>query len=162
MPTQTRRGSLGSMAMAPIDCTPARSKTGRKVVPPSVDFHTPPLAAPAKIVVLPSTLRAATADTRPLITAAPTLRAPRPESTPASTRAGPAAAGAAGAAARDTSAAAGRAGRAGGAAAPGKRKVASSSAAFASARSTTARHWRGAFFGPPSSANGNHTPSTCS
>ena len=46
VPTQTTRGFFGSMAMAPIDCTGCLSKTGRKVVPPSWLFHTPPLAAP--------------------------------------------------------------------------------------------------------------------
>ncbi len=41
------------MAIAPIDCTGCLSKTGLKTVPPSVDFHTPPLAAPTNSVSLP-------------------------------------------------------------------------------------------------------------
>src|SRR3981081_488893 len=77
VPTQMLRGSLGSMAMAPLDCTGCLSKTGLNVVPPSYDFHTPPLAAPTYTVVLPSSTRAATAETRPLRAAEPLLRAPR-------------------------------------------------------------------------------------
>ena len=46
VPTQTVFGSFGSMAMAPIDCTGCLSNFGVNVVPPFVDFHTPPLAAP--------------------------------------------------------------------------------------------------------------------
>ena len=46
VPTQITCAFFGSMAMAPIDCTGCRSKTGLKVVPPSWLFHTPPLAAP--------------------------------------------------------------------------------------------------------------------
>src|SRR5438270_13631331 len=84
VPTQTVRGSLGSMVMAPIDCTGCLSNTGLKRVPESWLFHTPPLAAPTYTSVLPSTLRPATADTRPLIVADPMLRAPRPEMTPSS------------------------------------------------------------------------------
>ena len=53
VPTQTFFGFFGSSAMAPIDCTGCSSKTGRKVVPPSSDFQTPPLAAPTKMVILP-------------------------------------------------------------------------------------------------------------
>ncbi len=53
-------------------------------MPPSIDFHTPPDAAPTKIVVLPSSLYAATAATRPLIAAEPMFRAPRPDSAPLS------------------------------------------------------------------------------
>src|SRR6266480_4155284 len=47
LPTQTFFGLEGSSAIAPIDCTGCSSNTGLKVVPPSVDFHTPPLAAPS-------------------------------------------------------------------------------------------------------------------
>ena len=66
--------------MAPMDCTSCLSKIGRKVVPPSLDFHTPPDAAPTSNVVLPSASgRAAMAAMRPLIAAEPMLRAPRPE-----------------------------------------------------------------------------------
>jgi hypothetical protein len=49
-------------------------------VPASSDFHTPPLAAPTKTVILPDgSLIAAIADIRPLMVAEPMLRAPRPE-----------------------------------------------------------------------------------
>src|SRR5512138_826226 len=90
VPTHTFLGFDGSIATAPIDCTGILSNTGRNVVPPSVDFQTPPLAAPTKTRVFPPTTRAAIAAIRPLIAAEPTLRAPRPERTPASSRAGPA------------------------------------------------------------------------
>ena len=46
VPTQTFFGFFGSIVTAPIDCTGCLSKTGLKVVPPSSDFQTPPLAAP--------------------------------------------------------------------------------------------------------------------
>ena len=46
VPTQTVFGFFGSMAIAPIDCTGCLSKTGLNVVPPFIDFQTPPLAAP--------------------------------------------------------------------------------------------------------------------
>ena len=52
VPTQTFFGFFGSSAIAPIDCTGCSSKTGRKRVPPSSDFQTPPLAAPTKMVSL--------------------------------------------------------------------------------------------------------------
>jgi hypothetical protein len=81
VPTQTVLGRLGSRAMAPMDCTGWRSNTGWNVVPPSVDFHTPPLAAPTYRVVLPPAWCAARAATRPLIAAEPMLRAPSPEIT---------------------------------------------------------------------------------
>src|SRR5437764_3007671 len=84
-PAHTISGLVGSSASAPIDCTGCLSNTGRKVVPPSVDFHTPPDAAPTNTVVLPPALRAATAATRPLIAADPMLRASSPDSAPAST-----------------------------------------------------------------------------
>src|SRR5712675_2502202 len=97
VPTQTVCGFLGSMAIAPIDWTLALSKTGRKVVPPSADFHTPPLPAPTYRVVLPPSLRAASAAMRPLIVADPMLRACSPEITPESSRAARAAGAAGGA-----------------------------------------------------------------
>ena len=53
VPTQTFVGCEGSTAIAPIDCTGSSSNTGLNVVAPSVDFHTPPLAAPTKRVILP-------------------------------------------------------------------------------------------------------------
>src|SRR2546426_12491897 len=85
VPTQTTSGWFGSIAMAPIDWTGSLSNTGLKVVPPSRDFHTPPLAAPTNSSTLPSSaLRAATAAMRPLMAADPMLRAPRPETTPLS------------------------------------------------------------------------------
>ncbi|MBK7044798.1 MAG: hypothetical protein IPH50_14685 [Rhodanobacteraceae bacterium] len=46
VPTQTFFGFDGSIAMAPIDCTGWSSNFAAKVVPPSSDFQTPPLAAP--------------------------------------------------------------------------------------------------------------------
>src|SRR6266850_308380 len=85
LPTQTVCGFDGSMAMAPMDCTGCLSNTGLKVVPPSMDFHTPPLAAPTNSVVRPSLpLTAASAAMRPLMAAEPMLRAPRPEMVPLS------------------------------------------------------------------------------
>src|SRR2546430_11945394 len=84
VPTQMVFGLLGSMVMAPIDCTFSLSNTGLNRVPPSSDFHTPPEAAPTKTMVLPPSLRAATAATRPDIAAEPMLRMPSPETTPAS------------------------------------------------------------------------------
>src|SRR5437763_6688565 len=78
-PAQTTFGFLGSMAMAPIDCTGCLSKTGLKVVPPLTDFQTPPLAAPTyKVMRLPS-CTASMAAMRPDMAADPMLRAPRPE-----------------------------------------------------------------------------------
>src|SRR5437773_6288374 len=80
VPTQTFFGFLGSSAIAPIDCTGCSSNTGRYRVPLSSDFQTPPLAAPMKSVILPEGSRIpAMAEMRPLIVAAPMLRAPRPE-----------------------------------------------------------------------------------
>ena len=67
------------MATAPIDCTSGLSKTDLKVVPPLIDFHTPPLAAPTKTVSRPLSLMASTAAMRPLIVADPILRADKPE-----------------------------------------------------------------------------------
>src|SRR2546421_12847656 len=71
--------------MAPIDWTGCSSNTGLKVVAPSVDFHTPPLAAPTNSVSFPDgSAKPASAAMRPLIAAAPMLRAPRPEIAPES------------------------------------------------------------------------------
>src|SRR5262245_8011332 len=82
VPTQTVEGWLGSIATAPIDCAGWSSKTGLKVVPPSRERQTPPLAEPTESSTLPSgVLRASTAAMRPLIVAEPTLRAPSPEMT---------------------------------------------------------------------------------
>src|SRR6187401_561083 len=86
VPTHTTCGLDGSIVTAPIDCTGCLSNTGLNVVPPSVDFHTPPLAAPTYNNVLPSTLRAATAAMRPLMVAEPMLRMPSPEMVPESKR----------------------------------------------------------------------------
>src|SRR3974390_2069541 len=79
VPTHTIFGFGGSMVTAPMDCTSVLSKTDLKVVPPFTDFHTPPLAAPAKTVSRPCSWTASTAAMRPLITADPILRAGRPE-----------------------------------------------------------------------------------
>src|SRR6185312_15259401 len=78
VPTQIVLGFAGSIVIAPIDCTLCLSNTGVNVVPPSVERHTPPEAAPTNSVVCPFTLTAATAAIRPLIAAEPMLRAPRP------------------------------------------------------------------------------------
>src|SRR5215470_6984426 len=79
VPTQTVLGAEGSIAMAPIDCEVCLSKTGLKVVPPFMDFQTPPLAAPTYTVSRPFSRTAARAATRPLIAAEPMFRALRPE-----------------------------------------------------------------------------------
>src|SRR6266702_2807766 len=84
VPAQTIFSLDGSSAMAPMDCTGCLSKTGLKVVPPSSDFQTPPLAAPTKTIVFPFSFRAAIAAMRPLIVAEPMLRAPKPLRTPES------------------------------------------------------------------------------
>ena len=46
VPTQMILDDCGSIVMAPIDCTDSLSNIGLKVVPPLIDFQTPPLAAP--------------------------------------------------------------------------------------------------------------------
>src|SRR5215510_15908631 len=84
VPTQTICGLFASIATAPMDCTDSLSNTGLKVVAPSIDFHTPPLAAPTKRVVRPPSLRAAIAEIRPLMVAEPMFRAPRPDTMPPS------------------------------------------------------------------------------
>ncbi len=77
------------MRTEPMDCTGWSSNTGSKVVPPSSDFHTPPLAAPTQIVSLPSGISTASSDAmRPLMAAEPMLRTPRPEIVAASKEAG--------------------------------------------------------------------------
>src|SRR2546421_13041253 len=68
-----------------MDCTGWSSNTGLKVVAPSVDFQTPPLAAPTNRLILPAgSLKPASAEIRPLMAAEPMLRAPRPEIVPES------------------------------------------------------------------------------
>ncbi len=47
VPTQTTFGSEGAIEIAPIDCAGWSSKTGFQCPPASVDFQTPPDAAPA-------------------------------------------------------------------------------------------------------------------
>jgi hypothetical protein len=47
VPTQTTLLSDGAIAIAPIDCAGCSSKTGFQWTPASVDFQTPPEAAPA-------------------------------------------------------------------------------------------------------------------
>src|SRR6266700_2142785 len=79
-PTQTFLLLLGSIAIAPMDCTDCSSKTGRYRVQPSSDFQTLPLAAPTKSVIFPEgSFVPAIAEIRPLIAADPILRAPKPE-----------------------------------------------------------------------------------
>src|SRR5262245_18982122 len=138
VPTHTFFGCEGSIVMLPIDCTDAASKTGLKVVPPSRDFQTPPLAAPTKSVVLPSSTRAATAAMRPLMVAEPMFRAPSPEITPESKTGGRMETGAGGLTAAGAAVAVGGAGttaRPIGVPAGGKRNIASSASTLASARS---------------------------
>ena len=84
MPTQTFFALPGSTAIAPIDCVPSLSKTGLNVVPPLMDFHTPPLAEPTYTVRRPPSSTAVKAAMRPLIAAEPMLRAGSPEMVPAS------------------------------------------------------------------------------
>src|SRR5215831_13683640 len=79
VPTHTIFELDGSIVTAPMDCTDCRSNTGLNVVPPLMDFHTPPLADPAKTVSLPFSLTAVTAAIRPLIVAEPMLRAGKPD-----------------------------------------------------------------------------------
>src|SRR6266540_2291176 len=159
-PTETVFGLEGSIVTAPMDWTGCLSKTGLNRVPPSSDFQMPPLAAPTKTVVLPSTLRAAKAATRPLMTAEPMLRAERPERAPES-KAGPGGlAGATG----DADAAEGAAGMARpiGVPAGGNLKRPSSTSTFASACSIVMRDRRGSPLRPDSIEKGNQTPATCS
>src|SRR5215472_13588484 len=78
VPAQTIFSLDGSIAIAPMDCTGCLSKTGLKVVPPSIDFQTPPLAAPTNTMVFPFSFRPATAAMRPLIVAEPMFLTPRP------------------------------------------------------------------------------------
>ncbi len=47
VPAQTMFGSLCETASAPMACELSLSNVGFHVVPPSLDFHTPPDAAPA-------------------------------------------------------------------------------------------------------------------
>src|SRR6476659_5584736 len=84
VPTHRFLWSEGSTATAPMDCAPAWSNTGLKVVPPFTDFQTPPLAAPTKTVSRSLSRTAVTAEIRPLMVAEPMLRAGRPEMAPAS------------------------------------------------------------------------------
>src|SRR5258708_3448624 len=79
VPTQIVFGACGSMVTAPMDCADSLSKTGLNVVPPLMDFHTPPLAAPTYTVSRPPSFTAAIAATRPLMAAEPMFLAPRPE-----------------------------------------------------------------------------------
>src|SRR5438874_11515304 len=88
VPAQTIFVLVGSTANAPIDCTAGWSKTERKLLPPFTDFHTPPLAAPAKTVRRPLSLYAVTAATRPLMVADLMLREGSPEIVRISTRTG--------------------------------------------------------------------------
>jgi hypothetical protein len=80
VPTQMVSMLPGSSAIAPIDCTACLSNLGLNVVPPSVDFHTPPLAEPTYRTVSPFlSCAAVSAATRPLIAAEPMLRMPKPK-----------------------------------------------------------------------------------
>src|SRR4051812_14627950 len=162
VPTQITLGSVGSKARAPIDCTGFLSKIGLNVVPPSSDFQTPPEAAPTRTMVLPSWLRAATAETRPLIAAEPMLRAPRPEITPWSITGRPLVAGGRGGVAAMGTGGPGTMARVTAAAEAGNRKTLSSASTLTSARSTTIRLVRGDPLAPDSIENGIQTPATSS
>ncbi len=70
------------MAIAPTDWVWS-SNTDWNVVPPSRDFHTPPLAVPTQIVAGLSG-HASIAAMRPLITAGPMARASNPPNAAAS------------------------------------------------------------------------------
>ena len=118
-----------------------------------------------KIVVLPPSLRAATAAMRPLIAAEPMLRAFNPESTPESNAGARPAGGAGGLAAEEVSGA----GPAGaemalvtGAPTAGNLKSASSASTLTSARSKVIRLPRGRPGRPDSTEKGSQTPATCS
>src|SRR3954464_6503594 len=78
VPTQTVFGLLGSMVTAPMDCV-YLSKTGLNVVPPFSDFQTPPEALPTYKVSRLFSITASMAETRPLMTPGPMLRATRLE-----------------------------------------------------------------------------------
>ena len=47
VPTHTTLGSEGATAMEPIEVVASLSKIGVHVVPLLIDFHTPPMPAPA-------------------------------------------------------------------------------------------------------------------
>ena len=162
VPTQTVRGWDGSMAIAPIDWTALSSKTGLNVVPPSRERHTPPLAAPTNTIVLPSSLRAAIAEMRPLMVAEPMLRAPRPERTPASIDGAWAAARFAAGGTTDGAGALGLAAIRRTIAGPaGSSKAVASTSTFASAVRIVTRSRGGRPFGPDSRDIGIQTPATC-
>ena len=73
-------GDSSDITLLPFsDRTDSLSNTGLNVVPPLIDFQTPPLAAPTYTVNRPFSFTAAIAATRPLIAADPMFRAPRPE-----------------------------------------------------------------------------------
>src|SRR5689334_15234109 len=158
VPTQIVLGFDGSIVIAPIDCTGCLSNTGRNVVPPSIDFHTPPDAAPTYRIVLPPSFAAATAATRPLIAAEPMLRAPTPETVPASTIAG---AFFAGGAATGATLSGGPAITTRVTPCAGSLNQPSSTGTLISARSTVTRNVRGPPLLPLSTENGTHTPPTC-
>src|SRR5207253_5217348 len=67
VPTQIVLGDCGSTVIAAMDSTGSLSNTGLNVVPPLVDFQTPPLAGPTYTVSRPFSLTAAIAVTRPLL-----------------------------------------------------------------------------------------------
>src|SRR3569623_3055664 len=157
VPTQMFFALLGSLAIAPIDCTACLSNTGLNVVPPSSLRHTPPDAAPTKIVVLPPSLTAATDAMRPLIAADPMLRAPSPAIVPDSNTARPDGAGTF-TGSGFTSPAGGMLTRAIGPA--GMRNQVASTGTFTSARSPLIRLVRGPPWLPDSIANGIHAPAT--
>src|SRR5882762_1313042 len=165
VPTQTIFSFDGSRAMAPMDCTGCLSKTGLKVVPPSSDFQTPPLAAPTNTTVFPFSFRAVTAAMRPLIVAEPMLRTPKPLTTPESKRGAPALPRAAGGVELPGFTWLGASGAGAGVdrAASfvlGNWNRATSNLGFGSALSIVNRWLLGSPFPPDSIAKGIHTPAT--
>src|SRR4029077_914982 len=84
LPTQIILWSEVVIVTAPIDCTGSRSNTGLKVVAPLIDFHTPPLADPAKTVIFPFSSTASIAAMRPPMVADPMFLAVSPEMVPES------------------------------------------------------------------------------
>src|SRR6266853_966804 len=84
VPTQIILWLEGAIVTAPIDCTGSRSNTGLKVVAPLIDFHTPPLADPAKTVIFPFSSTASIAAISPPMVAEPMFLAVSPEMVPES------------------------------------------------------------------------------
>src|SRR5215212_4755268 len=81
VPTHTTFGLLLSIVITPIENDPWPSKIGEKEIPPFVDFHTPPAAAPTYHVRLSDGSIAMSA-MRPDVSAGPMERSFNPERRP--------------------------------------------------------------------------------